>query len=143
VAPGIGIGAAIAWPSWTLGLEGAAHLPADADATGGGQVRGWLVAASLVPCLRLGAGRLCALGSVGRCEGSGNGVASPETHATAYVAFGGRAGIEVPLAASFVAVAHADLLVNASPATLQVGANDVWTAPRIAGALAFGVGSYF
>jgi hypothetical protein len=143
VAPGVALGGALGWSMTSVGLELFGHLPTSMDVPSGGTVRGWLIGASLVPCFRLGIVRVCALGTVGRFEGSGSGVAQPETHAAPFVALGGRTGIELPVGELLTVGIHGDLQVNLDPTSLRVGPADVWTASPVVGVLAASGGVIF
>jgi hypothetical protein len=118
----------------SVGLEARYDLPASAAATQrGGTVRSRLLVFSLVPCVKLRALALCGLVSAGSLQGTGSGVPVPLTESALYLAAGGRAAFELPLAEPFSFRLHADLVRNLTPVTLAIGGEEVWRTPPLAG----------
>ncbi len=147
LAPGAAFGFAIGgfavWRHASLGAEASIDLPATKHVSSSESVSAWLFAGTLVPCIRLAPMSLCALASVGRFAGSADGVTSPQPRAALFLGFGARVGVDLPLSDHVAFGAHADALVNASPAILRVGSTDEWTASPVAGILSLGVVASF
>jgi hypothetical protein len=139
-APAFGVAAFVGlqrrWVS--LDLEGRADLPASTMRDDGTGVRSSLLLGTLSPCAHAGVVALCAVGSVGALRGQGIGAGSPERDATAYVAFGPRAAVEVPVAEAVVVRSHVDAVVPVTQTTLRSRGVEYWTTPPVYLALAVG-----
>lgn len=127
--------------SLTLGAE--ADLPTTRAADAGGEVRAWLVAARLAPCLHLGAAAICGLASLGSLRGSGSGVALPRTDVTIFAALGARIAAEIPITSRLALAPHADLAVPLTHTTLQLAGADVWSTPAAHGAMGLAAVAHF
>ena len=97
----------------------------------------------LVPCLRLDAASLCALGSLGTVVAWSSGITSPRSDSALFATAGARAGFDWPLSAMLALRAHVDLATDLRRPHLQVDGTDAWTAPRIAAAVGAGFAAHF
>jgi hypothetical protein len=71
---------------------------------------------------------------VGEVIGEGTGVATSQTRAAPYVAFGARAGAEIPVAGPLEVRAYVDVDVALTKTTLAIDSASVWTTPPVGGA---------
>jgi hypothetical protein len=145
--PGPAAGAAAyagaSWKHASVGMELEVDLPASDGFGARSSVTAWLLAGSLVPCLRLEPLEACALFVVGRIDATANGVVNPDERVAAYVGVGGRIGVEVPIAPRLSLRAHGDLLGNVHETVLLVGSLPAWTAPPVGGVLGVGAVASF
>lgn len=149
LAPGVAIGATLALLPWSLSLELRADAPESqsrAASLGGGSVVSSMSAVDLVPCGNVSYFALCGLGMLGVTDAWGADITPQQARSTLFAAAGLRAGVELPLGASFFLRAHADGFFDLHRATLSLGQeapNDVWSAPSVGGTLGIGVAHYF
>ena len=127
----------------SLDLEAHYEAPGGEAAAQGGTVRSWLIAASLVPCGRLGLFSLCGVAALGRLQASSTGVTSPETRNAAFASLGGRLGLEVPLTPLLAFAVHGELAGNVTRATFQLDGTPAWRAPALLGGFAAGAVVHF
>jgi hypothetical protein len=95
------VGGGVVGSWWSMALEGRAEAPASGAMSGGGRISTSRLAATLVPCARLGARlalSLCAVGSLGMLRASAEGVSAPRDDSALASSLGGRAGLDHPLA---------------------------------------------
>jgi hypothetical protein len=116
------------WRSFSLDLEGRADFPAGRDVSPG-QVRTWLLAGSIVPCVRVGIVLGCATFSVGTIGATAESVASAVERYGPWSAVGGRAGVEwaMPFAASLRLRLQAELLATLTRDALFIDDRRVYT----------------
>lgn len=117
-APALGATAfvGIVWHPLSVDVEGRYDLPATSGS--GARFQSSLAAASVVPCLHLGAFFGCAVASVGSLTATSEVALPVSTHAV-WWAGGPRVGLEVPLSLGMSFRAYAELLLQPQN-TLQV-----------------------
>jgi hypothetical protein len=132
-----------------LSVEFRADAPASQSrdvSLGGGSVVSTLYAAQLVPCGSLSYLVVCGVGILGITDAWGADIVPHQRRTTLFAAAGLRLGVELPLGASFFLRLHADGVVDLHRATLalgQQGANEVWSAPPVAGTGGIGIARRF
>jgi hypothetical protein len=99
-------------------LEARGELPSSSASTPAGAVQSERVMGSLVPCLHLGVGLFCAVGSLGWVHASGSDATAQSGSALAG-AIGARAGIELKVGTVLRLRAYADLLGELARPELQ------------------------
>jgi hypothetical protein len=139
---GLLLGGGIEHGHISLGLEARADLPASKELRAG-QARAYLLAGSLVPCLHLDRAALCALATAGVRRVSGSGLLDERSATLAYVALGGRIGLELPLREQLSLTLHGDVTAPLTETRLTVDDGVVWTSPAVAVALALGLAMRF
>ncbi len=135
VSFGLLLGVEVGRPSWSVGLEGRADLPASARLAGGGAVSTSLLQARILPCLRWSPLFACAALAGGALSGASVGVARPAHVTTPYVSAGLRGGAELALTRRFRLRGQLDLDAPLTRTTLRVNGAPVWTTPPLSGAL--------
>lgn len=128
--------------SASLDLEGRRDMPTTSS-LGKGEATISLMMASLVPCMHRSVLVGCAVVSMGSLEATGAGVDAPATRSALYLGLGLRAGIEVPLGATFALSARAEVLAPLVHTTLRLDGADVWSTPALAGSLGLGLLAFF
>ena len=94
-----------------------------------------LMLASLLPCVHVGVGFACAVGSLGALQGSGEDVSRPAKATTVFAAAGVRGGTDVPITESLGVVGFVDLRTNLTRTTLRLNDREVWSTPAFGGDL--------
>jgi hypothetical protein len=118
--------AGVGWHWLSIDIEGRADLPVvGASASSPVRVRSQLLTASIVPCAHLGIVFACPVASGGRVFATSVGTVSPHAEQAVWWGFGGRAGVELKLAASFSLRAHAEVLGTLTPYSLTLDGADV------------------
>ncbi len=135
VSFGLVLGVEVGRPSWSVGVEGRADLPASAGLAGGGAVSTALLQGKLLPCLRWSPVFACAALSAGALSGASSGVARPAHVTTPYVSAGLRGGADLPLTSRLRLRGQLDLDAPLTRTTLRVDGAPVWTTPPLSGAL--------
>ena len=148
MSPALGgvLGAALRRGRLSLGLEGRADAPAAVSvrgisspgnlATSKGQVSSELFAATILPCVHVWRVMACGVGQIGSEKDSSTGVLYPQSHATTWLAVGGRLGVEVPLQNTLGLRVHSDILADPRPRRLDLnGYPAYWTAPLVSTSL--------
>jgi hypothetical protein len=147
----------VAWPFFSIAVEGRADLPVTADVDHGARIRASILAASLVPCGRWRWLAACGVVSVGALRLAGETAGVPANKWTssegsaAYFAAGPRLALEWPIPSLplLALQASGELLVTAhtiaATRTLDGGTmpEPVWTSPPFAGSLGAGVAVRF
>jgi hypothetical protein len=144
MAPSTNVGGALGLEvrsgPWSVALEARADLPASARVDGG-TVSASQVSGALIPCGHFRALFGCALGALGRFEGTGSDVSQPSRASALYAVAGVRLGAEVALVDRLWLRVHADALANLNRPTLRLDGADRWSAPllgaSVGGALAY------
>ncbi len=126
------------WPKLSLGLEGRADLAAEKSEPDG-SVSASLLLGSLLPCVHLGVGFACAVGSLGVLQGSGEDVSQPAKATTLFGAAGARGGVDIPVSDAVGIVVQADVRANLARTTLRLNDREVWSSPPLSGDLGVGV----
>lgn len=126
------------WPSVSFGIEGRADLPAEKSEPQG-SASASLMLASLLPCVHVGVGFACAVGSLGALQGSGEDVSRPAKATTVFAAAGVRGGTDVPITESLGVVGFVDLRTNLTRTTLRLNDREVWSTPAFGGDLGVGL----
>jgi hypothetical protein len=124
---------------WSIGLEGQGVLPAGIDASRNGRVEAWMWTTSLVPCYRVGMGRLCALATGGQIVAHAEGVTDPKAKTAFYPALGARVGARWEISEGWDFDVHGDLVAPLARTTLALGGTDVWQAPAVSGSIGAGI----
>ncbi len=132
-AAGARAGATVELERWTAGVEAGAWLPAEASSPPGGGARARLVFLSGSVCGRHGRFFACGVASLGDLRAAGTEPLLSRSSGSTYVAFGGRAGLEVPLHHPFALVLYTGLIAPLVRTTLRIGDEMLWRAP-LAGA---------
>ena len=135
---GVTVGGARETDGWSVGIEGRADLPSSM-ALRDGEASGWLLVASLVPCLRFGVLSTCALATGGARQVAGDGLVDARHATVPYFAFGARLAAALPLAERVALGLHGDVTAPVTQIRLTVDDSVVWTSPAIAVALGLGV----
>jgi hypothetical protein len=144
IAAGLAAFGGVVGPSASIALELRADAPAStSSAEGAGSVRAWSYGLSLVPCGRVGALSLCALGTASLVYARGEGITVPQSDHGVAAAAGARVGLEWPLSSVFALRTHLDGLVALRRVHLQIDGEDAWTAPVASVALAAGIAARF
>jgi hypothetical protein len=146
----------MAWPSFSLAIEGRADLAVSADVDHGARIRASILAASLVPCGRWRWLAACGVVSVGALRLAGETAGVPANKwttsegAAIYFAAGPRLALEWPIPSLPLLALQAtgEVLVTVHPIaatrTPAGGAPEtVWTSPPFAGSLGAGVAVRF
>jgi hypothetical protein len=142
VAPSATVGATalvgLRWRALSVDLEERFDLPSKGSTDlPNVRVVSWLVATSVVPCLHLGPVFGCAVGSVGLQT-----VTWLTTARSIWAAAGGRAGLQLPLSASWTVDGYGELL-GTVPNDITVGGSSVDKLPAVSGGLGIGIGWRF
>jgi hypothetical protein len=125
-APGIRGGARLASGRLSLGLDVAWLLASTEAATDGGSVQASLLLASVFPCVDIGPIATCALASIGRLHGTGQGVDLPREESRLYAALGLRAIGAMALGSGWALVVHGDAEKALTFPMFQLNGRDVW-----------------
>ncbi len=125
-------------PSWSIGIEGRADLPAGTGDRGSGNASASLLGGSLLPCAHTKFFVPCAHGFVGALSGVGEGISAPQRATTVFAAVGGRAAFEWTVGRDWILRAWVDVLGTVTPTTLYVNNVPVWSTPSLSGTLGFG-----
>jgi hypothetical protein len=147
-APSAAAGAAVfvgmTWHTLSVDLEGRGDAPVTGDSDLAPiQVRSWLAAGSIVPCLHLGIAFGCAVASVGILSATARNVrSSVDTHGP-WSAAGGRAGVEWTLESSLLMRAHVEVLGTLTRDTLWIDETKVYTLPPWSGSAGLAVAWQF
>lgn len=144
-APSIGVFASLGFATtrYSIAIEGGGYAPSSTAAPNGGRVHAWLVAGSVVPCLRVAIVGFCGVGTLGRLDGNGTDVSDPSSHASVFFALGPRVEARYDLSRMLALVGSVDALANLHRSTLRIGNADVWTAPIVAASVGAGLSARF
>jgi hypothetical protein len=124
---GARVGGALRRGDWALLLEANASLPAVEPAGPGRRVRMGLLSSALGLCIEVAAPlSLCALGTLGRLQGEGEGVAAPRVESRFYAAVGARALVRIPLGPVIALTGGADSSAVLTRPTFELLGVDVW-----------------
>ncbi len=123
-------GAGARYGAASLEIEGRYSSPSSQNVTGG-KVTTSTIGASLVPCAHLGLAFLCAQIFVGALDGQAEGIQNQQGGTTFFSQAGVRAGVSIPLGASFALEPFVDGLVTLTPTTLKFLNVDVWSADAV------------
>ena len=131
------VGAGLRHAGLALWLAGESTRPTSQTATGIGEVRISLLSSELALCLDVKRPlSVCALTSLGRLRGQGEGVTEPKSESSFYAALGTRGLLTLPLGPVFALLGNADVSAVLTRPTFQLQGADVWRPS----ALAFGAG---
>jgi len=126
------------WRALTLDLEGRADLPASgASERPPAQVRSWLLAGSIVPCLHVGPFFGCGVASVGDQGATAVGVQVRREDHAAWWAAGARGGTEFSLSGPLFFRAYAELLGTLARNTLNIDGEEAYRFPPWSGGVGF------
>jgi hypothetical protein len=126
------------WRALSLDLEGRADLPASgASERAPAQVRSWLLAGSVVPCLHLGPLFGCGLVSVGDQGATAIGVVVRREDHAAWWAAGARGGTEFSVSGPLFFRAYAELLGTLARNTLTIDGEEAYKFPPWSGGVGF------
>ena len=146
VAPSTAVGASLGLEvrrgRWSIEFEGRADLPASARVEGGA-VSAWQASGALLPCGHVGAVFGCALGAIGRFEGTGADVSQPSTATAIYAVAGLRLGAELVLVDRFWLRVHADGLANLDRPTLRLDGVERWSVPLLGASVGAALAYHF
>jgi len=139
VAPTVGmdLGFGLRRDYWSLTLESRAELPVSRDirthrSVTTGSLTTWMLAATVVPCLRGTTLRFCGLLSAGVIGGSSSGVLRPDTDQATYAAVGLRLGTERRVSRRLRLGVHIDCLASLLTYSTKLGGSTVWESNRLA-----------
>jgi hypothetical protein len=125
-------------------VEVRADVPSDtASAAGPGRVQAGSYQVALVSCVNYGQASLCAVGAAGVLRGNSTGVTNPASDSGPLVSAGARVMYDWPLSDRFSLRTHLDAMINLDRARLQIGGDDAWTAPIVAGSGGAGIAASF
>ncbi len=142
---GLGVGLVFGFGArrgpFSLALEGRVDRDSSRASDLGGEVRGALLAAMLVPCLHAEPFRACALAQGGAFLGSSADIDQPRRVSTPWAAVGGRVGIEVPILPGGALLVRLgfDILATLTRTRLSLHGQEVWVSPPVSGALSGGL----
>jgi hypothetical protein len=139
LAIGLSASVGLRWNVMSFGLEGRADWPASGRVATGGVVRVSLLSTSLVPCFHPRAFFVCAVGTLGSLQGSGDGLVTSQPDDALYGAVGFRGGFEVQFWGPMSFRAQLEALANLTRAELRVDGLEVWRAPPFSGLFGAGV----
>ena len=146
VAPSTAVGASLGLElrrgRWSIEVEARADLPASTHVEGG-TVGAWQASGALLPCGRVAVFFACAVGVLGRFEGTGSDVSRPSHASAIHALAGARLGAELPLADRFWIRVHADGLANLNRPTLRLDGVDRWTAPLLGASVGVALAYHF
>ena len=128
----------VAWWPLSLDLEGRADLPASgASEFPSAQVRSWLLAASIVPCLHVGPVFGCGVASGGDQGATSSGIQTRKEDHGAWWAAGARAGAEFSLSNPLFFRAYAEVLGTLARNTLVIDGVQAYRFPPWSGGVGF------
>ncbi|HEV3189211.1 MAG TPA: hypothetical protein VGY54_01870 [Polyangiaceae bacterium] len=126
------------WRALTLDLEGRADLPASgASERPPAQVRSWLLAGAIVPCLHVGPFFGCGVASVGDQGATAAGIQMRREDHAAWWAAGGRAGTEFSLSNPLFLRAYAEVLGTLARNMLFIDGQQAYRFPPWSGGVGF------
>jgi hypothetical protein len=128
------------WATWELGLEARAELSARTSPSG---LQTWVIAGGPFVCAHLAPWFGCLLASAGSVGAEVSNVPGAQPGLAPYVAFGGRAGLFLPLPGGLAL--RPSLSLVAQPVDLSVNAagTRIWHTSPIAGVAEFAIAKLF
>jgi hypothetical protein len=139
LSAGASVFVGLAWRSLSLDLEGRADLPTTASSEiPQAEVRSWLAAGALVPCVHLGAAFGCPVLAIGSVQASAVNVTTPSPAQDLWVGAGGRLGLELPIAGSWFLRGYGELLGAVHGDRLYIGTAEAFRFPVASGAIGLG-----
>jgi len=139
---GLQLQLAVAWPLFSLGLEGRADFPVSQQLATGSVDTSQLTA-SLVPCLTRWHLGLCALVTAGATRVQATGIEPSGSQLAPYVGLGGRAFGGVSLLDWLEARLQLDLLGQLTHTSIMLDGSTVWSAPPVSGTAALALVARF
>jgi hypothetical protein len=131
----------VGWRVLSLDLEGRADLPASGasplPSAPSAQVRSWLLAASIVPCLHLGPLFGCGVAGTGDQGATATGITTRREDHAAWWAAGARAGTEFSLSNPLFLRAYAEVLGTLARNTLFIDREQAYRFPPWSGGVGF------
>jgi hypothetical protein len=125
------IGAALAWESFALGIEGQAQLPVAAAEAAGGDVVLSFASAGVAPCLQpVTVFAACAIGRIGSLRGLSSGPGGGED-ISLYATVGARLEGIARLAPWFSAVVQVDAGATLTPTSFHLAGDRVYETPTV------------
>jgi hypothetical protein len=131
---GVTATAGLRWGLRSLAVEGRYDAPVSV-AVGTGSVSLWIASLSVVPCLHHNLFAACALVGGGVIRGAAHDVPAARTGLTAWMAVGARAAWRIPVTRGSALGLHLDILAQPAETEVRIGDTQVWTTPRLSGAL--------
>lgn len=138
--PSASVGATIfvgaSWRLLSVDLEARGDVPTTVTSdVPSARVQAYLLAGSLVPCVRYVFAFGCPVLSVGRLDATSMGPTSPHDATDAWVGAGGRAGVQIELGADWWLRAYGEVLGTLRRETLLIGGANAYTFPPASGGL--------
>jgi hypothetical protein len=124
--------------SISIELEGRAELPGS-ESVGRGTIQSQLLSLGVLPCVHSNIAALCLLARMGTLFGEGEGVTSPASDHSLYLAVGGRVGVEVPISDAFALGGFVEAYAEPLRTALRLGDTEVWTSPLVGASAGMGV----
>jgi len=132
------------WRALTLDLEGRADLPATGASTvPTAQVRSWLLAGSIVPCLHVGRFFGCGVASVGDQGATSTGIPMRREDHASWWAAGARAGTEFSVAGPLFFRVYVELLGTLARNVLFIDGEQAYRFPPGSGGVGFSLARRF
>jgi len=131
----------VGWHEVSLDLEGRADLPASGasalPSAPSAQVRSWLLAASIVPCLHVGPLFGCGVAGTGDQGATATGIATRREDHAAWWAAGARAGTEFSLSGPLLFRGYAEVLGTLARNMLFIDGEQAYRFPPWSGGVGF------
>jgi hypothetical protein len=134
VAPGFTLGVRAQLPRFELSIEGRADLASHLQLVGG-QVTTAPLLASISPCFRTWKLGICALGSVGALQVTGELGSAPVRATTPLVLVGARIVLELMVNDALGIEPWLEVQAVVTRTTLKSGDTEIWVTPPVAGVL--------
>jgi hypothetical protein len=132
VSPGVRLFAGLSQQQWSLELSGHATLPAELQLADGTGFTANELGANLVPCLRISAFGLCALGTLSVVHVRGHGVDRVGNPSSLTGGVGGRLQLGWPALERFGVVVQAEALAVLAPRHVLLNQTTVWSTAPVA-----------